>query len=160
TLPTGWTYVALGHVHRPQLISGLEHVRYCGSIEHLSLDEREYPTGVVVFEIGPTLRAQNIRAIRLPATPIYDIIIDHPQEEIPHLESKYPDHTEALVQYRLSWKPGEHDRNALIREIEAIFPNSYKSEVHEVGRSIESTRHVSLPAESAGPAKTVLHFLE
>jgi exonuclease SbcD len=32
-------YIALGHIHRPQLVGGLEHIRYCGSPIPLSFDE-------------------------------------------------------------------------------------------------------------------------
>jgi exonuclease SbcD len=32
-------YIALGHIHRPQLIGGVEHIRYCGSPIPLSFDE-------------------------------------------------------------------------------------------------------------------------
>lgn len=32
-------YLALGHIHRPQKVGGLEHIRYCGSPIPLSFDE-------------------------------------------------------------------------------------------------------------------------
>ncbi len=32
-------YIALGHIHRPQQVGGLEHIRYCGSPIPLSFDE-------------------------------------------------------------------------------------------------------------------------
>lgn len=32
-------YVALGHIHRPQKVGGLEHIRYCGSPIQLAFDE-------------------------------------------------------------------------------------------------------------------------
>ena len=32
-------YIALGHIHRPQKVGGLEHIRYCGSPIPLSFDE-------------------------------------------------------------------------------------------------------------------------
>jgi exonuclease SbcD len=32
-------YIALGHIHRPQRVGGLEHIRYCGSPIALSFDE-------------------------------------------------------------------------------------------------------------------------
>ena len=32
-LPAGFTYVALGHIHKPQCLGGHAHVRYSGSIE-------------------------------------------------------------------------------------------------------------------------------
>src|SRR5437868_6579699 len=33
TLPTGFAYTALGHIHKHQCIGGQTHVRYSGSIE-------------------------------------------------------------------------------------------------------------------------------
>src|SRR5690606_1477688 len=39
-LPTELAYVALGHVHRPQCLGGLSHVRYSGSLDRLDLGER------------------------------------------------------------------------------------------------------------------------
>jgi exonuclease SbcD len=32
-------YIALGHIHRPQKVGGMEHIRYCGSPIALSFDE-------------------------------------------------------------------------------------------------------------------------
>src|SRR5262249_53303392 len=51
-LPTGFAYIALGHIHRGQCIAGQPHVRYCGSIERLDLGESLDQKEAVVFDLG------------------------------------------------------------------------------------------------------------
>lgn len=41
TFPKGFNYVALGHIHKPQLVKGNQHIRYCGSPIPLSFSERK-----------------------------------------------------------------------------------------------------------------------
>ena len=43
-------YIALGHIHRPQLVAKTEHIRYCGSPIPLSFDELKSDKQVVVVE--------------------------------------------------------------------------------------------------------------
>lgn len=45
-------YIALGHIHRPQKVGGLEHVRYCGSPLPLSFDESQQEKEVLLVELG------------------------------------------------------------------------------------------------------------
>lgn len=62
------SYVALGHIHRPQLI-GKEQIRYSGSVLPMSFDERyQHSVTIVDFE-GE--RAADIRQI--PIKPLIDI---------------------------------------------------------------------------------------
>lgn len=44
-------YIALGHIHRPQRVAGLEHIRYCGSPIPLSFDEAGQQKEVLMVEI-------------------------------------------------------------------------------------------------------------
>ena len=44
-------YIALGHIHRPQKVGGLEHIRYCGSPIALSLDEAKQQKEVLLVEL-------------------------------------------------------------------------------------------------------------
>lgn len=44
-------YVALGHIHRPQFVAGLKHIRYSGSPVPLSFSERDDKKIVVELEI-------------------------------------------------------------------------------------------------------------
>jgi DNA repair protein SbcD/Mre11 len=45
-------YIALGHIHRPQKVAGLEHVRYCGSPIPLSFDEVGQQKEVLLAEFA------------------------------------------------------------------------------------------------------------
>tara|TARA_B110000008_G_scaffold68849_1_gene69699 strand:- start:17207 stop:18457 length:1251 start_codon:yes stop_codon:yes gene_type:complete len=43
-------YIALGHIHRPQIVAKSEHIRYCGSPIPLSFDELNSPKQVLIVE--------------------------------------------------------------------------------------------------------------
>lgn len=58
-------YIALGHIHRPQKVGGLEHIRYCGSPIPLSFDEARQQKEVLLVELdGQGLRA--VSALPVP----------------------------------------------------------------------------------------------
>ncbi|MEP9317093.1 exonuclease subunit SbcD [Pseudomonas sp. LABIM340] len=44
-------YIALGHIHRPQKVGGLEHIRYCGSPIALSFDEATQGKEVLLVDL-------------------------------------------------------------------------------------------------------------
>lgn len=44
-------YIALGHIHRPQKVGGLEHIRYCGSPIPLSFDEARTDKEVLLVDV-------------------------------------------------------------------------------------------------------------
>ncbi|MFC3625210.1 exonuclease subunit SbcD [Vogesella amnigena] len=44
-------YIALGHIHRPQLVGGLEHIRYSGSPIPLSFDEASQQKQVLLVDV-------------------------------------------------------------------------------------------------------------
>ena len=45
-------YIALGHIHQPQKVGGLEHIRYCGSPIPLSFDEARQQKQVLLVDLG------------------------------------------------------------------------------------------------------------
>jgi exonuclease SbcD len=49
--PPDCAYVALGHLHRPQMLGGHDHVRYSGSPVPLSMPEREHAHHVVFADL-------------------------------------------------------------------------------------------------------------
>jgi exonuclease SbcD len=58
-------YIALGHIHRPQKVGGLEHIRYCGSPIPLSFDEARQQKEVLLVELdGSGLRS--VTALPVP----------------------------------------------------------------------------------------------
>jgi exonuclease SbcD len=58
----GFSYVALGHLHRPQGLEGREHVRYAGSPLAYSFSE-EQPKSVVLVDMA---RDGSCRAVEVP----------------------------------------------------------------------------------------------
>lgn len=47
--PAGIAYVALGHLHKPQAVSGQTVIRYAGSPFPMSVDEKDYEHSIVVI---------------------------------------------------------------------------------------------------------------
>ncbi len=125
-VPTHWAYVAYGHIHKPQALSGAEHVRYAGSIERSDHGERDDEKSVTLVEIGPAGRIGEPVVLPLDATPIYRVEVDDPDEQLPRLQERYPDHERALVSYRLLYDPTRHDKDEIGREIENVFPRWYE----------------------------------
>ncbi|UCU99054.1 exonuclease subunit SbcD [Acidovorax radicis] len=47
-------YIALGHIHKPQKVGGLEHIRYCGSPIPLGFDEAKQQKEVLLVDLDAT----------------------------------------------------------------------------------------------------------
>lgn len=45
-------YIALGHIHKPQKVGGLDHIRYCGSPIPLGFDEAVQQKEVLLVDLG------------------------------------------------------------------------------------------------------------
>jgi exonuclease SbcD len=133
-LPAELAYVALGHIHQPQYLHTLPHVRYCGSIERLDLGERRDDKGVVLVNIGPEGRRGDPEFLPLDATPVYEVEVHTPlKESIEILRRQYPDAKRDLVRLRLTHRPGVDDLEGALRELEEVFPNWYARDWQEVG---------------------------
>jgi len=63
--PDSFDYIALGHLHRPQIVAGNNHIRYCGSPIPLSFSERDYKHQVVLLEIHKGT-GQKITSLQIP----------------------------------------------------------------------------------------------
>jgi exonuclease SbcD len=132
-LPTGFAYVALGHIHRAQCLAGQTHVRYCGSIERLDLGERDDEKGVVLFDLGPGGLEGPPRTLPLEATRVYEVQVFDPTAEIPLLREQYPDAGNDLVRVRCRYQAGVDNREETLRLLEEIFPRWYDRELTETG---------------------------
>jgi len=66
-VPDTFDYLALGHIHRPQRIGGLEHVRYSGSPLPLSFSERKDEKQVVLIEFRDK-QLETITPLMVPAS--------------------------------------------------------------------------------------------
>lgn len=58
-------YIALGHIHRPQKVAGLEHIRYSGSPIALSFDELNQPKQVLLVDLNEQ-GLQQVEAVSVP----------------------------------------------------------------------------------------------
>lgn len=58
-------YIALGHIHRPQKVGGLEHIRYSGSPIPLSFDEARQQKEVLLVDVAQG-GLRDVRALPVP----------------------------------------------------------------------------------------------
>jgi exonuclease SbcD len=65
-------YIALGHIHRPQKIGGLEHIRYCGSPIPLSFDEARTDKEVLLVDVDES----GLRAVTPLAVPTFQRLVE------------------------------------------------------------------------------------
>ncbi len=63
--PKEYHYVALGHLHRPQIVGGLSHIRYSGSPIPLSFSEATDEKQVLILETQPS-QPINIETLPIP----------------------------------------------------------------------------------------------
>ena len=64
-------YIALGHIHRPQLVGGLEHIRYCGSPIPLSFDEAKQLKEVLLVDLD----ANGLKAVTVLPVPRFQGLV-------------------------------------------------------------------------------------
>ncbi|HMQ47413.1 MAG TPA: exonuclease SbcCD subunit D C-terminal domain-containing protein [Saprospiraceae bacterium] len=63
--PALFDYVALGHIHRPQMVGGLHHIRYSGSIIPLSFSETQDDKSVYLLHFEGR-QLQNVDVLPIP----------------------------------------------------------------------------------------------
>lgn len=63
-------YIALGHIHKPQKVGGLEHIRYCGSPIALGFDEARQTKEVLLVD----LHAQGLHSVTPLPTPVVQVL--------------------------------------------------------------------------------------
>jgi exonuclease SbcD len=67
SFPAEFDYVALGHIHKPQIIAQKQHIRYCGSPIALSFSERQDPKQVVMVSFETPNNTPQIELRHIPA---------------------------------------------------------------------------------------------
>jgi exonuclease SbcD len=158
-IPADWAYVALGHIHRPQCLRGLPHVRYSGSIERLDLGERADQKSAVLVDIGPDGRRCEPRLLPLDATPIYEVRISNPRKELQRLPVKYPDAGRALVKYHVTFEAGKDNLQEILADLQRIFPRWYERSWQEAGTPAPGTANPDALPLGEHLHATVLNYL-
>ena len=121
-LPTYMAYVGLGHIHKPQILSGLNHVRYPGSLDRLHFDERDDEKGVVLVDIGPSGLQGEPVWIPIAGTPMHDIQINNLAVDLAELQTRFPDLNEAVLRIRVTHDPSGLSRHEVDQELRRLFP--------------------------------------
>lgn len=131
-LPRQFDYIALGHIHKPQYL-GEPHCRYSGSIERMDLGEQADQKGVVLVELGPDGRNGEPEVLPLPATPIYEVTVLEPSEDLPRLRQEYAHAQNDLVSIQIRYTAGKDNLEDVLRELDRIFPRWYARDWKETG---------------------------
>jgi exonuclease SbcD len=132
-LPPVFAYAALGHIHRPRPVLDQPHVRYSGSIERLDLGEMNDVKGVVVVDLGPDGLRGEPTVLPLQATPIYEIQIASPKDELPTLAERFPDAQRDLVNLHITYTAGQDNLEEILGRLDEVFPRWYSRDWHETG---------------------------
>ncbi|MFO0809607.1 MAG: exonuclease subunit SbcD [Gemmataceae bacterium] len=157
TFASGFAYVALGHIHKGQSIGGHETVRYSGSVDRMDLGESADCKSVVALDLGSD-GASHIRTIPLETTPIYEVQILDPTTELPTLTTRFPDHATALVNLHVRYTAGVESLEAILGQLDAIFPRWYSRDWTEA-RDLGPTLTLANAPPSRGFAETVREYL-
>jgi DNA repair protein SbcD/Mre11 len=129
-----FAYVALGHIHKPQFLGGHAHVRYSGSIERMDLGEQADAKSAVLFEVTKSGRAGEPMLLPLQSTPVYELSVTEPQTDLPQLRAEYADAKDDLVNLHIRYTAGVDNLEAVLRELDAIFPRWYARDWTEAGQ--------------------------
>lgn len=156
-LPEWFDYVALGHIHKPQAV-GAPHVRYSGSIEKMDLGEQADQKGVVLVEIGPDGRNDEPVVLPLPSTPVYEVVVRQPADDLPRLRREFPDAKADLANLHISYTAGVDQLEEVLKDLDGIFPRWYARDWQETGALGPTLTAHDL--RSKGFAETVREYLE
>ncbi len=64
-------YIALGHIHRPQKVGGLEHIRYCGSPLPLGFDEAKQQKEMLLVDLD----SDGLKAVTVLPVPRFQALV-------------------------------------------------------------------------------------
>jgi exonuclease SbcD len=154
-----YSYVALGHVHKPQAIGGHAHVRYSGSLDRLDLGEQLDAKGCVVFELGPKGVVGEPTILTLNATPVYPVVVAEPELDLPRLREEHSDAANDLVHLTLRYDATRHRLEDLLAEAAGIFPRWYQREWKDTAELGPTLSPAESPERTKGFAETVREYV-
>jgi exonuclease SbcD len=121
-LPTAWAYIGLGHIHKRQVLGGMRHVCYPGSLDRLDFAERADEKGVWLLDLG----AKGLRCepawLPIAATPMHDVTISDSAADLPTLAQQYPERETAIVRIEVAHNPAGPSRHEVTQQLRRLFP--------------------------------------
>lgn len=157
-LPPGFDYLAFGHIHKPKAVGGRPHMRYPGSIDRLDLGEQSDVKGVLLLDIGIEGLMADPVTLPLEATPIYEVDIVSPKDQLPTLAERFANAERDLVNLHISYTAGEENLEQILCELDRVFPRWYARDWRETGELGPTA--VAIEAERGKPfVDTVRDYL-
>ncbi len=128
-------YVALGHIHKPQRVAKLDHIRYSGSPVFLDFSEVSYKKGVIVLQIE-NKKMVNVETVPIPVFRDLKRISGH-LDILKHQLAKYQKKAILPTFYELTFEI-EHWEPTVLLDIEN-FVNEKNSEYRIIKHIIQMT---------------------
>ncbi len=95
-LPTGFDYIALGHIHKPQRMRDQDHIRYSGSLDRMNHGDDDPTKEIVLVDIGPDGR-RSVVPIQIEPTRFITATITTAETAAEELAAQVPDPANSLV---------------------------------------------------------------
>src|SRR5207248_2041035 len=95
----------------------------------------------------------------LDATPVYEVEVRSPRDELPELRQQYPDARRDLVRIRCTYTAGVDNREQVLREREEIFPRWYDRQITESNALDPGSLTAGAPVRTKGFEETVRDYL-
>lgn len=153
-----WAYVALGHIHQPQVLPGRTKARYSGPLDRLDFGEKDDDRGVWLVEIGPTGLASEPQWLPLEPTRFVDLIGD----PATIMATPVPTDDKPIIRVTLTKVNGPHD--LVTQELRQKFSQNHLHEIRypeeQVLAASPDTAAAPLRYNTAQLAETVRHYLE
>ncbi len=130
-VPMGIAYAALGHIHKPGALA--DHIRYSGSIDRLDLGEQADTKSVVILDINECGLIAPPRTVPLDATPIYEVLIADPPNDLLTLPRRFPEARRDLVKLSVRYCSGRDQLEEILRKLDEVFPRWYARDWVDVG---------------------------
>lgn len=113
------TYIALGHIHRPQRVAQQEHIRYCGAPIPLSFDELQHDKEVLLVEFkGADL--SSVQPLTVPRFQPMAVLRGTLTAVAAQLEAMTFVATQPPVWLKIEIDLGDSTRTLLLRELTAL----------------------------------------
>ena len=159
-------YIALGHIHRQQVLSSSPPVVYPGSLERLDFGEEKDDKGFYLVEIDPLSRKTEFEFIKLEGRRF--LTIEHTvtadrlyptQEVINILQSRQPEIKDAIVRLKLEL-PAEIGGQLRDNDIREALREAHNFTVSKNFTRSSRQREGGFKAEGLDPVQALEHYLD